>query len=131
MRYPVLAVLTVFAAACSDGASTASSTATGAATSTASMLAPLGQTEGQGLDGELGCSFSIGSETYMIAMGYVASAQRSEAAVKLDGAVAKLTATAEGGFDTLGGGGSFAADGLTVTVATASELPTGDRKSVV
>jgi hypothetical protein len=64
-------------------------------------LEPLAFTETSGLAGELGCSFAVGDDLLLIAMGFVASADRSEAMVKRAGATEELVATSPGGYDAM------------------------------
>lgn len=84
----------------------------------------------EGLSGELGCSFTADSgDQLLIAMGFVASQDRSEAAVKRDGAVLELQATEAGGFDGLDDGATFNVEGLSVEVTPGASRETGHEGS--
>lgn len=77
------------------------------------------------LSGELGCSFSVGDETMLLAMGFVDPAATAEALVKRSGVVVQMPATATGGYDGLVDGETFTADGLSVEVRPGAAIETG------
>lgn len=88
-------------------------------------LQPLANVDMQGLNGELGCSFNVGQDTLLLAMGFVAAQEPAEAAVKRRDVAVKLIATKAGGYDVIvEGATSFATDGLTVEVRTGTQIPT-------
>jgi hypothetical protein len=91
-------------------------------------LEPLAFTETSGLAGELGCSFAVGDDLLLIAMGFVASADRSEAMVKRAGATEELVATSPGGYDAMVEGAAFGARGLVVEIATQRPNETGNEQ---
>lgn len=123
MKWFVVAAALACACACAPEA------AQSPAAPTAIELTPITYQESGGLNGELGCAFSVGDDMLLLAMGIVASQQPSEAAVKVGDSVRRLTASAPGGFDTLVDGESFAADGLTVEVRTNAAQETGHEGS--
>jgi hypothetical protein len=80
------------------------------------------------LSGELGCSFRVGEDQLLLAMGFVASQERAEALVVRGGEVVELQATEEAGFDGLGDGATFQGEGVSVEVALGASRATGSEE---
>ena len=114
-------------AACSQEAPRApATTETPPATAAALALSPLVGEETRGrLGGELGCSFAIGRDVYVLAMGNVDPTATAEALVKRNGVVVQMPAAAAGGYDGLVEGETFADEGLSVEVRTNARNETG------
>ncbi len=89
-------------------------------------LQPLVGAETRGrLTGELGCSFAVGSDVFLLAMGNVDRAALSEALVKANGEVVQLPAAEPGGYDGMVEGETFAGGGLSAEVRTIARNETG------
>lgn len=133
MKYLIGASLIMLACACSPAPSTDGAPETPVADVREGAeleLQPLVGEDTRGrLSGELGCSFNVGDETLLLAMGFVDRSATAEALVKRNGAVVLLPATATGGFGGLGDGETFAAEGLTAVVALGAAIETGTEET--
>jgi len=128
MRYVLCAALAVLAAACGDNGAS-DDVPPPAPPITTVALEPLAGTDVQGqLDGELGCSFTVGDDVLIIAMGNVDPTDVSEALAKREGRVEELDATAPGGYDGMVEGASFSGGDLSIEVQTDLRNETGNEQ---
>lgn len=133
MRAILAASVLGFVAACGQAPPPEEPAAPAAESATRALAAltlePLSAEDVSGrLGGELGCSFRVGEEMLMLAMGVVASEEPSEALIKSGGAVIQLRATEPNGYDGMVEGATFSAVQMTAEVRVDGERETGDEQ---
>ena len=82
------------------------------------------------LDGELGCSFSAGEDTLLVAMSFVAAPNTmAEGLARTEEGLQRLVAQEPGGFDALLDGTIFTSRGTTFTITRTGDEPLGTGES--
>jgi hypothetical protein len=133
MRFLMGVVFLVVLAGCGESAAppaaeTVEPPAAQASAGTVALSALTGAEFAMPLNGELGCSFTVGESVFLVAMGNVDDGARSEALARANGVAQRLAASAIGGYDAMVEGASFVSDALTVEVRTSARNEAGNER---